>query len=426
MTTLSTISVSVNRDRFDAFAGQLARTMEADLVLSSKGYPAETTSVIGVRPVAELVVTEETTTDRIKDFCFSTPGLAMGFVSYTYGMKLRGISSNKPLDFPLGHLKKYGATVEYDKDNEQAILSSEDQPLLDELSELLKTSPDELPETEVPGLPTSPPSTSLGRAEYEAGVRETLERILSGYTYQLNLSTKFTWDCPDLDPLALFLALRKSHPAPFYSWLNSGPNKVLSTSPERFLRVADGHVLSQPIKGTLRFDQYSPELVSRLTDSPKEDAELSMIVDLIRNDISANCEYGSVRVENHKSVFAVDNLLQMYGDVHGELREDRDCLDLFFDAFPGGSITGCPKKSSMTIIEELEPHSRGIYCGSVVVIRDEKNMDSSIAIRTAVYGTETKKLDYWAGSGIVVDSKPASEYQETLAKAEKFLTLGER
>jgi para-aminobenzoate synthetase component 1 len=150
-----------------------------------------------------------------------------------------------------------------------------------------------------------------------------------------------------------------------------------------------------------------------------------MIVDLVRNDISSNCEYGSVRVENHKSVFVVDSLLQMYANVRGKLRGGRDCLDLFFDAFPGGSVTGCPKQSSMTIIEELEPHSRGVYCGSVVVVRDKKNMDSSILIRTAVHNTETNQLDYWAGSGIVVDSSPASEYLETLAKAEKFLKLGE-
>ncbi len=150
-----------------------------------------------------------------------------------------------------------------------------------------------------------------------------------------------------------------------------------------------------------------------------------MIVDLIRNDLSANCEYGSVRVDNHKSVFAVDRLLQMYSDVTGRLRPDRDCLDLFFDAFPGGSVTGCPKKRSMEIIDVLEPHPRDVYCGSILIVRDEKNMDSSVAIRTAVYDTDDARLDVWSGSGIVVDSDPASEYQETMAKAEKFLTMEE-
>ena len=224
---------------------------------------------------------------------------------------------------------------------------------------MLTETPD-TPEIPSPtGLPSAPPAVSLDGPAYRAGVSETLERILSGTTYQLNLSTRFTWDCPDLDSLSLFRAMRAAHPAPFYAWMTSGPYRVLSTSPERFLRVEDGEVLSQPIKGTLRFDRYAPELEKELTGSPKESAELSMIVDLIRNDISTHCEYGSVTVDSHKSVFAVDSLLQMYANVRGTLRQAGDCLDLFFDAFPGGSVTGCPKHSSMTIIEELEPHKPG-------------------------------------------------------------------
>lgn len=411
-------SVSLSRAEFTSLARRLAREKDADLILSAPGYPAETTPVIGVHPTAELVFQPDTAPEDVKRFCFDTPGPALGYVSYTYGMRLRGVPSAKPLDMPLGHLRKYAATLEYDNAAETVSITADTRPLLEKLSDL--TGRDRA-ETSVVGLPHSLPAASLDRAGYEAGVRTVLERILSGYTYQLNLSTRLAWQCPDLDPLALFFGLYNSHPAPFYAWFHSGDHRILSTSPERFLRVEDGHVLSQPIKGTLRFDEYAPELTERLTSTPKEDAELSMIVDLIRNDISANCVYGSVRVANHKSVFAVDNLLQMYSDVHGELRPDRDCLDLFFDAFPGGSITGCPKLSSMAIIEELEPHSRGVYCGSAVIIRDERNMDSSIAIRTGVFDTLSGELRTYAGSGIVVDSNPSGEYEETMAKAEKFL-----
>ncbi len=424
--TLLSFSASLSRTRFTNLAADLAREHEADMVLSSPGYPAETSSIIGLHSTTELLFDKTTTPEAIKAFCFGTPGIAVGYVSYTYGMRLRGIESSKPLEFPLGHLRKYKAVIEYNENNASVSISTNDQELLATLTKRIEDLPEVALESHPEGLLTVRPEQSLNQAEYEAGVRETLERILSGHTYQLNLSTKFSWQCPDLDPLSLFFALRKDHPAPFYAWFNSGPQRILSTSPERFLRVQGGKVLSQPIKGTLRFDVYSPDLEAKLTESPKESAELSMIVDLIRNDISANCEYGSVRVENHKSVFAVDNLLQMYSDVHGELRAGRDCLDLFLDAFPGGSITGCPKLSSMNIIEELEPHGRGIYCGSMVVIRDERNMDSSIAIRTGVYDTRTGQLDAYAGSGIVVDSNPANEYLETLAKAEKFLNLGDR
>lgn len=413
-----------SRGRFEILAGKLAGEMNADLVLSSPGYPAETTPVIGVRPVAELVFSPSTTPEDVKRFCFSSPGLALGFVSYTYGMGLRGIASEKPLDFPLGHLKKYEAVIEFEADREQVAITCQKESLVNKIKIVSEEENNQSASDLKIGIPDGQPSASLDRQTYEAAVKDTLKYILSGHTYQLNLSTKFSWRCPDLDPLSLFLALRRDHPAPFYAWFRSGPHRVLSTSPERFLRVAEGDVLSQPIKGTLRVNKHTPEEENRLTGSAKESAELSMIVDLIRNDISANCEYGSIRVSDHKAVFQVDNLLQMYSNVHGTLRHERDCLDLFFDAFPGGSITGCPKGSSMEIIEVLEPHSRGVYCGSVVVVRDERTMDSSIAIRTATYNDDTGMLAAYAGSGIVVDSEPQREYRETLAKLEKFLTLG--
>ncbi|MDD3312077.1 chorismate-binding protein [Pseudodesulfovibrio sp.] len=419
--TRSSISVSASRARFEAAALALARERGADLVFSAPGCPARTEPVVGVDPVAELVFDEGTTPDDIREFCFGTPGPALGFISYSYGMLLRGVASAKARRFPLGHLKKYAARVEFDADGERALVFSADPALRGELAARIEAAPEHTAVEPVRGLPRRAPESSLGRAGYEAGVRETLARIRGGHTYQLNLSTRFSWTCPDLDPLALWASLWRRHPAPFYAWFSSGGHRVLSTSPERFLRVADGRVLSQPIKGTLRFDAPAPGLAERLTGSAKEAAELSMIVDLIRNDISAHCAYGSVRVENHKSVFAVDNLLQMYADVRGELRPGSDCLDLFLDAFPGGSVTGCPKRRSMEIIEELEPHARELFCGSMVVVRDERTLDSSIAIRTALFDAASGRLDVYAGSGIVVDSVPASEYEETLAKAEKFL-----
>lgn len=413
-------TLACSQKRFDAFAAAMAKTLGADMVLSSADYPAQTESVVGINPTDEMVFTSSTTAQDIKCFCFEEPRLILGFISYDFGMILRGVGSDKPLEFPLGHLRKYEGIVEFDGVN---ITLTGDDNLLRTMLEALESV---APSLSVHGLPEATPSQSLNQANYEAEVEDTLERILSGYTYQLNLSTKLSWDCPDLDPLALLMALRQDHPAPFYSWFTSGEHRIISTSPERFLRVADGQVLSQPIKGTLRVEDDDPAQERLLTESPKESAELSMIVDLIRNDISTNCEYGSVKVENHKSVFRVDNLLQMYSDVRGRLRDGRDCIDLFLDAFPGGSITGCPKKSSMEIIEELEPHRRGVYCGSMVIIRDKRNMDSSIAIRTGVFNETTGKLDVYAGSGIVVDSIPAKEYQETMAKAEKFLTMGDK
>ncbi|WP_243451431.1 chorismate-binding protein [Desulfovibrio psychrotolerans] len=311
---------------------------------------------------------------------------------------------------------------------------------------------------------------SLDAAAYMRGVEEVLECIRNGDTYQLNLSIKFMADLhgTGFDPLRLFLHLWETSPAPFHAWLNTvggaqgqgGALRVLSTSPERFVRVRAGEVLAQPIKGTLAFGasagagearalrgnavpggaaagqsegsgewggswqgDYVPGMERLLTESPKESAELSMITDLIRNDISTRCEYGSVHVPRHKATFVVDSLIQMYSDVRGTLRQDATCLDLLLDAFPGGSVTGCPKRRTMRIIDRLEPHSRDLYCGSVFCVEDARTMDSSIAIRTGWYDEQAETLSFFAGSGIVADSDPEREYAETLAKAGKFLRV---
>ncbi len=396
----------------------------ADLLLSSGGYPGESCSFVGVNPYAEYVATMNDRVEELRAFAFSDDDPVAGFVSYDYGMALRGVQSRKyscEEACPCVLLRKYNLVVEYDQAIERLEISSGDKTLLAEVSSIADSLPLKAGENGacIPRFARDW-GYSLGRREYINGVKQVLEEIKNGNTYQLCLSTRIS-TCLQLDPAELFFSLQDSFPAPFYAFFRCGEKSYISTSPELFLRVEDGSVISKPIKGTLRFDKYSPELEQELRRSPKEDAELSMIVDLIRNDISCNCEYGSVKVRNHKSVFAVDNLLQMYSEVHGELRRDRDCLDLFFDAFPGGSVTGCPKKSSMEIIERLEPHSRGIYCGSFVLIRGPRDMVSSIAIRTAEYASSSGEFSYCAGSGIVIDSNPEAEYHETIAKAGKIL-----
>lgn len=411
-------SESLDPVRFEAFAAHLARKHEADMLVSPRNWPGETRSIIGLHPEEELLLEQDTPVQTVKDFAFAKAGPVLGFISYDYGLPLRGVSSTKRHPFPAGHLKRYGTTIAYDHACGTLVVTA---PNARKAEGMLAMATQKHPSGERFSGFGTPVEPSMDRQRYEDGVRRTLDYIRQGWTYQLNLSIRFRRICPDLDPLALFLFMQQNYPAPFYGWINSGPYRVLSASPERFLKVDDGQVLSQPIKGTMEAASLDAALVKRLTGSPKEDAELSMIVDLIRNDISTECEYGSVRVPRHKSVFHVDRLLQMYSDVTGTLRKDRDCLDLFFSAFPGGSITGCPKTSSMRIIDELEPHARGVYCGSLVCIHGPRDMDSSIAIRTAVYDTHEGMLDTWAGSGIVVDSDPGGEYLETMAKAEKFL-----
>jgi len=267
----------------------------------------------------------------------------------------------------------------------------------------------------------------MDRAAYTRAVERALEHILDGEAYQLNLSIRFDAPWPRGHRLQdLFTRLLAEHPAMFYGLYHDSPYTLLSTSPERFLRVRAGRVLAQPIKGTRRIEGDPTLEAAALRASAKERAELSMIVDLLRNDISAHCAYGSVSVQDHCSVFAVDGLLQMYADVTGLLRPDSEALDLLWDALPPGSVTGCPKARAVELIQALEPHHRDAYCGALVLWQGPRDMDSCVAIRTATLDDASGLFSFFAGSGIVVDSVPNLEYKETLAKAAKFLALAGR
>lgn len=403
-------------DAFTALAGRLAERDDTDMFLSCQTSDSPVCR-IGIAPRGEVALTQGTPKTEVAAFVFGTPGTTLGCVTYDYGMSLRGITSHKPEVCPAGRFRKYKALLVYNMATRRFAIEGDEAFAREVINAPLVRS------EKAVCCQSGSVRESLDATRYPAGVEEVLERIRGGYTYQMCLSSEYSTTLTGLSPARLFMSLWQEYPAPYYALFRLDDTVVISSSPERFLRVSDGEVLSQPIKGTLAFETYSPDLVAEVTESPKESAELSMIVDLIRNDISTNCEYGSVRVEDHKSTFVVDNLIQMYSNVRGTLRADRTCLDLLLDAFPGGSVTGCPKLESMRIIEEVEPHRRGAYCGSMVVIDDERNMESSIIIRTALYEKSSGMFRFHAGSGIVIDSEPVAEYKETLAKAGKFLKI---
>ncbi|MFV0347163.1 MAG: chorismate-binding protein [Halodesulfovibrio sp.] len=463
-------SASVSSRALPALLHHLARHYQADLLLCGPLAPAAAPrterSIAGIGPVRELELQANTQREQLHDFCFSpcktaVPG-TIGYLSYSHGLARYGIPNDTPEskpeglpdELPEGLFRQYAILLIISPAQEapgsqdsvhnavgthvlechtaevlpDSLCGLPPTELLDELKALCsdETSVDPLP-AHIPPLTREALSgrlrQSLDQKAYVRGVERVLEHIRDGDTYQLNLSTRFDADLSGtaFDPLSFFMHMWEQHPAPFYAWLSHGSKRIISTSPERFLCVRDGQVLSQPIKGTLEFETCTEGMEEALTASPKESAELSMIVDLIRNDIATRCEYGSVQVSTHKATFTVDRLIQMYSDVRGTLRAGSTCLDLLLDAFPGGSVTGCPKQRTMRIIEAEEPHSRGLYCGSIIFIEDPANMDSSIAIRTGWYDIYTKALCFFSGSGIVLDSNPESEYRETLAKAGKFL-----
>lgn len=380
--------------------------------------------IIGVNTTRELIVKAKTETKAIRDFAFSNKQPTLGFLTYDYGCLRYQIPSYKDKASSLGVLRKYAAYVYYDPSRSRVQVVAEDPCLLDEIicvmTALSSASPLVIDfEKEM--------KASLSQEAYIEAVNKTIQYIHDGDTYQLNLSIAFNAWGTISSEVALFVDLFKKYPATHYAYLKQQSQSIISTSPETFLRVRNGEVCSMPIKGTLAIEgKVVGVQAEKLRDTEKEAAELSMIVDLIRNDVAMHCKVGSVCVGSHKSIFQVDDLLHMYTPVMGRLKHASTVVDLLIDAFPGGSVTGFPKERSMSIIEKLEPHARGPYCGSLFVIWDEQNIDASVAIRTASYEEKTGCLRWFSGSGITRLSDPAAEYIETLNKSKKFRALLEK
>ncbi|MEN9308346.1 MAG: hypothetical protein RL173_2278 [Fibrobacterota bacterium] len=258
--------------------------------------------------------------------------------------------------------------------------------------------------------------SGLSRDEYIRSVDAVRDYIVRGHVYQVNMSQRFEGEFSG-DAFALFARLFEVNPAPFFAYIQAGDHQIVSTSPERFVELRGKVVETRPIKGT-RPRGKTPEedkaLRHDLETSPKDDAELSMIVDLLRNDIGKVCAAGSVHVVEHKRVEGYENVYHLVSLVRGELDQDQNMVDLVRATFPGGSITGCPKIRSMEIIDELEPVRRHVYTGSIGYLGFSGTMDLSIAIRTATISNG--RLVYSVGGGIVYDSRPEDEFEETLHK----------
>jgi para-aminobenzoate synthetase component I len=257
----------------------------------------------------------------------------------------------------------------------------------------------------------------FSREEYLERIRRALHHIVEGDIYQVNLSQRFHTPYNG-DPYGLFLKLFEINPAPFFAFLDAGSFQVLSSSPERFLCVQGAEVETRPIKGTLpRGATVKADRANRkqLMRSEKNRAELAMITDLLRNDLGRICEYGSVHVREAARLEAYANVFHLVSVVTGRLPPGKGCIDLLRAAFPGGSITGCPKIRSMEIIDELERTARSVYTGSIGYLGWDGTMDLNIAIRSFLVKGED--LYFQVGGGIVYDSDPLLEYEETLHKA---------
>ena len=255
-------------------------------------------------------------------------------------------------------------------------------------------------------------------AEQYAGKFTSVKNYIgSGDCYQVNLAQRFNV-AVEGDSWLGYQNLRKINPSPFSAYINAPECKILSVSPERFLQVNNDVVETKPIKGTRpRSDdsRIDENLKQELKESTKDRAENVMIVDLLRNDLSKCCEINSVKVTKLFEIESFPTVHHLVSTIEGKLPSNTSPVELLRECFPGGSITGAPKIRAMEIIEELEPHRRGLYCGSIGYIGFNRKMDTNIAIRTIIQKKD--QAYFYAGGGLVWDSQVDEEYQETFDKA---------
>ena len=259
----------------------------------------------------------------------------------------------------------------------------------------------------------------MGRGRFLEAVVRAKGYIKAGDIYQVNVTQGFDAKVIGEGSLfGLYEVLREASPAPMAAWIALDGKEILSTSPELFLKISGRGVETRPIKGTRpRFADADEDRRSavELQTSPKEVAELVMITDLLRNDLGQVCEFGSVEVSGMLQLESLAQVHHLVSTVKGTLRADCDAVGAMAACFPGGSITGAPKKRAMEIISEIEEVPRGIYCGAIGWLGFNGESEFSIAIRTLVRDGEN--LRYQVGAGIVADSVPEDEYEETLQKA---------
>ena len=264
--------------------------------------------------------------------------------------------------------------------------------------------------------------TNLSAGEYAEAFSRVSDYIQAGDCYQVNLAQRFSAPFSG-DPFSAYRLLRPLAAAAFAGYVDAGNgNALLCLSPERFLSLCSGNVSTQPIKGTRPRDsnpERDRDIASELQNSSKDRAENLMIVDLLRNDIGRNCQAGSIRVESLFALRSYPTVHHLVSTINGTLQGERSAIELLRDSFPGGSVTGAPKRRAMQIIAELEPAPRQAYCGTLFYLCNSGRMDSNILIRSFV--AEGGHLHWWAGGGLVADSRCAAEYQETFDKVGAFL-----
>ncbi|MDN3380012.1 MULTISPECIES: aminodeoxychorismate synthase component I [unclassified Pseudoalteromonas] len=346
----------------------------------------------------------------------------LGYFGYDFGRVIEKLPENaiNDIDMPQLAVGLYPDALIYDK--QQSTWFYIAQPNTDRLA-LYLSALDDTAKQRPPFEITQRWSSNMSKAQYTDKFAQIQAYLKSGDCYQINLAQRFSAQYKG-SAWQAYCTLREANKAPFSSFINHPDGAILSISPERFIAINDGQIQTKPIKGTLprcADESADQQQAIRLQRSNKDRAENVMIVDLLRNDLGKVAKPGTVSVP---SLFAIESFPAVHhlvSTVTAQLAEGKTAVDQLHAAFPGGSITGAPKIRAMEIIEELEPHRRSIYCGSIGYLSACGNMDTSITIRTLV--CHKQHIYCWAGGGIVADSQADLEYQETYDKVNKILPL---
>ncbi len=355
-----------------------------------------------------------------------TGGL-MGYVGYNLGNYLYGIPSPAAattIDLPDAAMGYYTWAIVVDHKQRKAsiIYIDNDEAFFNHLeTELNAHASSRQSQTSDEGYQVGAFNGHLPQAQYKTQLKKVHDYIQAGDCYQVNFTHCFSADFSG-STFSAYCHLRKALPSPFSAYIQLSTGAVLSVSPERLLSLHGSTVEARPIKGTISRGKTFEEdefNVEKLKNSEKDQAENLMIVDLLRNDISKVCEPFSVKVPELFSLESYTNVHHLVSSITGELKATRRPLDLLEACFPGGSITGAPKKRAMEIISELENTERSVYCGSIGYISLNGNMDTNIAIRSVVY--DGNKIHCWGGGGIVADSNDQQEFEESLHKIQLIM-----
>lgn len=369
---------------------------------------------------------------------------AIGFLSYGYGQELMDVSSRHPNRFSIDDAIFCFYHVYLVEDHEahclQLVLQGEDESdaKMDELVAFLLTaaplqdaSHDASPQSALQAAPPTPAETTkqygysttsdYDAEGYMAAIQKLIAYIVQGHTYIANMTRRLEIQS-NVPPFPYYRVLREKNPAPFAAYMNYGAYQILFSSPEQFLYVQDGNVRTKPIKGTRKKTQdaaVNQAMIEDLLHSPKERSELLMVTDLERNDLNKVCVPGTVKVPQMYTLEEHETVYHMVNTVTGKLAPQKNLLDLIQATFPGGSITGTPKKRTMEIIDELENSPRHIYTGSLGYLTPDGQMNLNIIIRTLLH--QEDRYEIGVGGGITCESDPAEEFEETVQKAKALV-----